>query len=199
MESYLKPITKWLQDLSLVVNKNKTKIYLFYKYYLRPVTVRVDDTKIMTKNVINVLRIQFDSKLLLSPQVTGAVNKAKKALNAITIIQRFFNSKESLQVLTSNLYSILYYTCDILDAEYIKPVRYKTVTNCLVKCIKTCLHYPRLIYSYLNMQIITNRATSKMFINVGTIALQNILGTITPLQMDLAESQSMFHNQTNTL
>jgi hypothetical protein len=44
---------------------------------------------IVTKNEMNVLGIQFDSRLKWSNQVSNAIRKSNKALNAIKIIRRY--------------------------------------------------------------------------------------------------------------
>ncbi len=56
----------------LKVNSSKTDLCTFYKLY----TVFVKTSEIMSKNNINILGLNFDSKLQWSGQVMKAINKA---------------------------------------------------------------------------------------------------------------------------
>ena len=57
---------------------------------------------------MNVLGVQFDSKLQWDQQVAQTIGKARKALHAIGLIRKYFNTKELENLITSNYYSILY-------------------------------------------------------------------------------------------
>ena len=57
---------------------------------------------------MNVLGIQFDSKLTWAEQVNKSINKTRKTLHAINLIKKYFNSAEFKCLLTSNYYSVLY-------------------------------------------------------------------------------------------
>ena len=54
------------------------------------------------KKVINLLGVLFELKMTWASQVEQNITKAKKALNAIKLIRRFFSSKELLQIITGN-------------------------------------------------------------------------------------------------
>ena len=62
---------------------------------------------------MNVLGVQFDSKLQWACQVAQAIQKARKAVHAIRLIWRYFNTNELTNLITSHYYSILYYNCEI--------------------------------------------------------------------------------------
>ena len=100
---------------------------------------------------------------ILSQQVANAISKSSKALNAIKLIRRFFNSKELSQLLTSNYYSILYYNCEVW---LLKNLRLNLKVDLLVasaNATKMALHYPKQQISYPNLLFIANRATPNMF------------------------------------
>ena len=62
---------------------------------------------------MNVLGVQFDSKLSWSDQVNKTINKAKKTYHAINLIKKYFNQNEPKGLLTSNYYSVLYYNISV--------------------------------------------------------------------------------------
>jgi hypothetical protein len=71
-------MTKWLSDSGLRVNEEKT-MWVQYKSN----TIRI--TRIQVKQTLNVLGIIFDAKMCWAPQVSNALRKGKKALNAIKL------------------------------------------------------------------------------------------------------------------
>ena len=56
----------------------------------------------------------------LTEQVANALSKALKVLNATKLIKRYFNRTELLQLITSNVYSILYYNSEIWHLPSLK-------------------------------------------------------------------------------
>ena len=91
----------------------KTDLCLFHKKDVRQVTINLGSSLILSKKVINVLGVMFDSKLQWSEHISKTILKANRAINAIKLVRRFFNTKEIIQLLTSNYYSILYYNSEV--------------------------------------------------------------------------------------
>ena len=113
MKMKLERIAEWLTKSWMIVNESKTDLCIFHQKDCPPVVVEINGKYLISKKTINVLGIIFDSKLQWSDQVANASSKALKALNAIKIIKRYFNKRELLQLITSDVYSILYYNSEI--------------------------------------------------------------------------------------
>jgi hypothetical protein len=71
-----------------------------------PIVIRLGFSEIASKASMNVPGVIFDSKLSWSEQVSSAVMKANKSLNAIKLIRKYFTTPEFLQLVTSNFYSV---------------------------------------------------------------------------------------------
>jgi hypothetical protein len=78
----------------LIVNEANTEVCLFHRNDVAPITIRINNCNVKSKKVINVLGILFYSKFTWALQVELSICKANRALNAIKIIRKFFNSKE---------------------------------------------------------------------------------------------------------
>ena len=113
MEQRLEMITKWLKNSGLVVNEEKTEICLLYKRDHLNVELTINEKRVKTKKSINVLGVQFDSRMQWSDQVAQAINKSKRALHGIKLIKKYLTKKETKMLLTFNFYSILYYNCEV--------------------------------------------------------------------------------------
>ena len=101
-----KPGTTKRHSAKLKINETKTELCLFYRNDHAPVTITVNNINLTSKSSINVLGVQFDSKLSWSDQVNKSINKAKKAYHAINPIKKYFNCNELKELLTSNYYSM---------------------------------------------------------------------------------------------
>ena len=70
---------------------------------------------------MNVLGVEFDSKLNWSKHISKQIIKANKALYAIKMIKKYISQSEILTLFTSNFYSILYYNSEIWHIPMLKP------------------------------------------------------------------------------
>ena len=107
MKMKLERIILWLTHSGMVVNEAKTDLCLFAKNDSPPLVININGKYIISKKVINILGVTFDSKLQWCNHIAATSNKALKALNAIRIIKKN-SQKELLHLNTSNVLSILY-------------------------------------------------------------------------------------------
>ena len=89
--------------------ENKTELCLFYKKDCAPIAISLNGTIITSSVTMNVLGVIFDSKLQWTQHIAKAISKSNSALHAIRLISKYFTTRELLDLLTSNYYSILYY------------------------------------------------------------------------------------------
>lgn len=163
MENALIRISKWFKDSGLKVNNAKTDLCLFYKNDTAPITLTLGIEEIRSNKSMNVLGIVFDSKLTWSLQVSSAIMKATKALNAIKLIRRFFTTNEILKLLTSNFYSILYYNSEIWLIPTITQINKKLLLSASSNALKMAHNYRFPYMSFEALHRISNRATPTMF------------------------------------
>ena len=104
----------------------------------------------------------------LGVQVANACNKATKAINAIRLINNFFTKLELLQLVTANVFSVLYYNSKIWHIPSLKNKLKKKMTSISAKAIKTCMYYPDRMISYENTHKMNNRAMPEAFMSYKT-------------------------------
>jgi hypothetical protein len=151
-----------IKKSGLVVNCAKTEVCLFYKSDVGSVSVMVGNDRNITSKQMNVLGIIFDSKLQWNAQVSSCLKKANKSLFALKLIRKYFNTKELLQILTSNVYSILYNSEVWHLPSLNKSLKHKLLAFS-ANTIKMALHYPKKLISHQNLHKIANRAAPEMF------------------------------------
>ena len=182
MKKSIESITKWLRDSGLSVNKSKTEICTFHKKEVKVFTIIIDGTAISTQNEMNVLGVMFDTRMQWDKQVSGAITKANKALNAIRLIRRYFNTNELLQLLTSNYYSILYYNSEVWMISSLKCTLKKNLFSASANAIKMAFHYPKSLINYNTLHQMANRATPEMFSKYKlSLLLYKLYNSQTPL------------------
>ena len=166
LENSLSTIVKWLTDSGLKVNEEKTEICLFSRQDVRPVRVSVYGKSVITKPEMNVLGIVFDSKLKWGPQVSSALSKSSKALNAIRLIKQYFTQNELLQLITSNFYSILFYNSEVWHLNTLHQSLKNQLLSHSAKAIKLCTKSSDMwLMSYKNLHEMAGRATPDQLLN----------------------------------
>ena len=164
MESKLHIIIKWLTDSGLKVNESKTELCLFYRKDTPPVMIRVNNIVINSTSSMNVLGITFDSKLTWAMHVAKQVAKSNKALQAIKMIRKYFNSSEILSLLTSNFYSILYYNSEVWHIPKLKPAINQLILSASANALKLSQRCPNMYESFINIHKSCDRATPSQMI-----------------------------------
>ena len=152
-------ITKWLKDSGLKINEEKTELCLFHRTDRAPIRITLNGQPIISKTSINVLGVQFDSKLTWSEQVNKSINKSKKALHAIKLIQKYFTRDELKGLLTSNFYSVLYYNSEIWHLLTLNPQLKQKLLSASANALKVCLTQLPINTSFETIHILAKRAT----------------------------------------
>ena len=103
----------WLKDSGMQVNSKKTDFCIFHRKDVAPKDIVLLNEIIKSKKEIKVLGVTFDSKLNWHSHVCSTILKCKKTLQAIKIISKNFTVDERINIITSLLYSRMYYGSDI--------------------------------------------------------------------------------------
>ena len=114
---------------------------------------------------MNVLGVIFDMTLSWSKHVQTAVTKANSALNALKLIRKYFNTKELLQLITSNFYSVLFYNSEVWHLNNLKYSDKQLLLSTSSKALKMAVHYRDPLISNNNVHLITKRATPEMYLS----------------------------------
>ena len=106
MEMKLEVMMKWLKDSGLTVNDAKTEVCLFNRGGHAPIALTVNNIQIRSKTTMNVLGVEFDSKLQWSNHRAKAI---KKGTTCNQINKRLFhtNGIEKSDNLKLLFYSVL--------------------------------------------------------------------------------------------
>ena len=87
-----------------------------------------------------------------------------KALTAIRLIKRFFTTKELLQLITSNFYSVLYYNSEIWHLQSLKVNLKQKLLSSSARAIKICIKFCTNDVSFIQLHEMYNRAHPEKFL-----------------------------------
>ena len=132
---------------------------LFYTKDTTAIEIVLNETIIKSSKTINVQGVVFDQKLQWSDHISHCVVKSKKALTAIRLIKKIFTTEELLQVVTSNVYSILFYNSEIWDLHSLKSNLKPKLLSCSATAIKSCVKYSTNDKSFVDLHNTHKRAT----------------------------------------
>ena len=163
-QAKLARVITWLTMSGLKVNGAKTELCLFYKKDTAPIQLVINGSLIQSKAQINVLGVIFDQKLQWQEQVASCALKSNRALNAIRLIRKFFTTKELLQLVTSNFFTILYYNSEIWHLPTLKQNLKKKIMSLSANALKLCMKYDTRMVSFEKIHEMTQRATPENYL-----------------------------------
>ena len=165
MEKKLENTVSWLKKSGMKVNEAKTDLCLFHSRDAAPIIVKFNGVSIVSGKNINVLGVIFDQKLHWADHIAHCIKKSSKALTAIRLIKSFFfTTKELLQLITSNFYSVLYYNSEIWHLQSLKTNLKQRLLSASSKAIKTCIKYCTNDVSFVRIHEMCERALPEIFL-----------------------------------
>jgi len=128
---------KWLESIGMVVNVGKTEAVLFSKHYEPPVTLTVGNTSFDTTQSMNILGVTFDAQLNWNQQVDKVLDRAKRAMNGLRILQKSLRINKFVKILTSQFFSKIYYgspvwlsSLTVSNLKRIESIHYRALRLC---------------------------------------------------------------------
>ena len=88
-----------------------------------------------------------------------AITKAKRGLSALKLIRRFLSGKQILQLVMSNVYSVLFYNSEIWHIPSLKQNLKQKLLSMLASALKICMNYNDPMMSVDRLHEINKRAT----------------------------------------
>jgi hypothetical protein len=113
LESKIKNATDWLTDSGMRVNIIKTEFEIFHKFLNIAGRIKIGTEWINAKREIGVLGIIFDNHLEWSKQVDNNILKARQSTQAFRRIKDYFTDREKNMLITSLVFSKMYYDSEI--------------------------------------------------------------------------------------
>ena len=199
MKKTLEAITKWLKDSGLKVNESKTELCLFHRNPHELISLIFNGVTLTSKHHMNVLGVVFDSRLQWNEHVAQTIRKTNSALHCVKQIKYYFNPTELLQIITSNIYSILYYNSEIWNIPTLHSETKIKLMSMSANALKLCTPSYHDRMSYVDLHYINKRATpAQMCVYKHSLVLYKLLDTRTPIMdwIDLNFQQSFNGRET---
>ena len=199
MKKSLEAITKWLRDSGLKVNDSKTELCLFHWNPQNPVNLTFNGINLKSSQHMNVLGVIFDSRLNWNDHVAQTIKKTNSALHCIRQIKYYFNPNELLQIITSNVYSIMYYNSEIWNIPTLHHEAKQKLLSISANALKICTPTYHDRMSHLELHTLNKRATpDQMCVYKQAMVLYKLIETQSPIAdwIDLHHQQSFNRRDT---
>ena len=150
---------QWMSGSGLKVNINKTEMVVFHRNGTGQSEIRIGDVVVKSKQSMNVLGIQFDSRLNWEEQVDNAIMKSRRSAHALKTLRKYFTDSEMIKLVTSNVYSKLYYGSLVWLLPNLKEKLFRKLNSHSGQILKIINNY--LSNTELHKKFV--RATPKIF------------------------------------
>lgn len=115
LENDLAITHKWFTNSGLVINENKTEFIVFPgdKKSTPDQEILLNGATVKAHKEMKVLGIKFDEKMSWNTQIEDTIKKTRKLAYGMRYLSKYFNYDEMTIVLKSQLFSNVYYNCEI--------------------------------------------------------------------------------------
>ena len=108
----VKQAIQWMTNSGLKVNLEKTEVCVFHRMDTSKAIIRIVNISVESSHQLGCLGVIFDNRLSWDRQVEKAIMDSRRSLQAIKVVRRFFNVDEIVKLVTSLVFSRLYYTSE---------------------------------------------------------------------------------------
>ena len=178
------------------MNLQKTELCIFHRYDTGTGQISVNNVFIKSGKSLNVLGVVFDSRLEWSFQVDKSIIEARKATQAIRIIKNHFLSNELLNLVTSYVYSRLYYAAQV----WLLPTLKQSLQKRLFSQSGNSLKLLEKETSFTQLHKKFKRATPHIYsLYLTSINLYDLCSKETPLQEYINMQSVTLNNRRNEM
>jgi exonuclease III len=112
LQENLKAAIKWITNSGLKVNLEKTEICIFHRTDTSKATITVGNVRVESTHHMGCLGVILDNRLTWDRQVDKVIVDSRRSLQAVKLVRRYFNEEETAKLVTSLVYSRLYYASE---------------------------------------------------------------------------------------
>ena len=159
LERKLGEAISWITMSGLKVNVDKTELCIFHRMDTSKGAITVGNVCVESSHQLSCLGIIMDNRLSWDKQVDKAITESRKALQAVRVVRRFFNREETVKLVTSLVYSRLYYASEVWLLPTLKEGLFKKLYSQSGKILKVV--DKELSYTQLHKTL--SRATPQIY------------------------------------
>jgi len=154
---------KWLRNSGMIVNDLKTEIMIMHKNNRLLKDFQIGEINIKSKNNMNVLGVLFNQNLKWSDHVEKNLNSCQRVLHGLKVVRKYFTIEKFLQILTSFLFSKLFYSCEIWSYDILSFECKRKIDSFYYKACRVALNDFENTMSRPDINNIVKRATPEEF------------------------------------
>ena len=159
LEERIRAALEWITKSGLKVNLEKTEVCIFHRMDTSKATFTVGNVRVDSSHRINCLGVILDNQLSWDLQIEKVITDSRRSLQAVRMVRRYFSKEETAKLVTSLVYSRLYYASEAWLLPTLKEKLFKKLNSQSGKILK--IVDKELSYTQLHKKY--NRATPRIF------------------------------------
>jgi hypothetical protein len=159
LQDKINKAVEWITGSGLKVNIEKTEVCFFHRMDTSKATLIIKNVRVESRHQIGCLGIIFDNRMSWDKQVDKAILDSRRSLQAVKTIRRFFSEEEAIKLVTSMVFSRLYYASEAWLLPTLKERLFNKLhsqSGKILKIVDKDISYAQLHKKY-------NRATPRIF------------------------------------
>lgn len=153
--------TDWLKRSGLVVNMKKTELMICHRKEKIKIKIKLSEDEIETVEEIKALGVILDQNLKWNKQVKKVANSCKSTLYGLKKIRKYFQKEDFKRLLTSFLYSKMYYCGEIWLNNTLLQEEWERLNRIHRLSVRILEEDYRNKLSHEDLEIVSQRATPK--------------------------------------
>lgn len=128
----------WLTSSGMKINAEKTEFVIFGdKDRFQQETLEINKVKVESKREMKVLGLVFDSRLKWTTQIEKAIKNSRISGHGLRYLSRYFTNDELVTVVKSQVYSSIYYNCEVWLIPSLNKKLKKRLRSAITGCLKS--------------------------------------------------------------
>jgi hypothetical protein len=127
---------EWLTSSGMKINENKTEFVIFGENARSDESLSINNVEVKPKTEMKVLGLTFDKGLRWNSQMENAIKSSRKSSHGLKYLKRYFTEDELVTVVKSQIYSLIYYNCEVWLIPSVNKQLKKRLKSAITGCLR---------------------------------------------------------------
>jgi len=155
----------WLRSTGMIANDRKTEIMILHKTDKIRKKFKINGHEIESLSTIKILGLHFNQNLTWSDHVIKNINNCQRTLHGLKIIRKYFSFDKFVTILTSFLFSKLFYAIEVWSYDLLPFNIKKVLDSFYYKSLRVALNDFNNVISRDEINKLVKRATPQEYSN----------------------------------
>jgi len=187
----------FLNQRGMICNKDKTELITFIEN--PPLNIVLEGNTIEPKDCIKALGITLDNKLTWAKHIEGLTTRITRVINGLKIIRKKFTRNQFKNIVTSQVYGVLYYGSVVWLNPSLSKTNMKNIERMHYSACRMIVGDWRSKWHRTDLNTVTGRMTPKQWmLYAGSSQILKCERSREPTNLWMAIEKNLYHNRRHT-